>query len=288
MKHIQKATASTPRKTVSPGARYKVPNLERGLLIMEHLMAFPQGLQQSELAAQLRLSKTSVFRVTMTLLECGYLVRDPETKALRLSRKLIAMGNRTLGEDDLVSSALDVMKRLRDLVKETVLIGTVVGTEMVVLGQVLGSHPFKFSVDLGMRLPIHSSAPGKAIIAYLPEPEWRELTGKINFVRFNERTITTVQAFMAELEQVRTNRYALDQGEQLSGIHCVAAPVFNRHGYPIAAVWTTGPADRVRTEDFPSVGEQVKTHADIISSRLGYGLLQQNGNGAAATDLITN
>jgi DNA-binding IclR family transcriptional regulator len=276
-----KTPTAAARKTASPGVRYKVPNLERGLRIMEHLMAFPQGLQQSDIAAQLRLSKTSVFRVTMTLLECGYLVRDPDTKALRLSRKLIAMGNCTLGEDDLVASALDVMKRLRDTVRETVLIGTVVGTEMVVLGQVLGSQPFKFSVDLGMRLPIHSSAPGKAILAYLPEPELRDLTGKINFVRFNERTITTVQAFMSELEQVRTNRHALDRGEQLSGIHCVAAPVFNRHGYPIAAIWTTGPADRIRPENFPSVGELVTAHADIISGRLGYGLLKNNGNGHA-------
>lgn len=246
---------------------------------MEHLMNFPQGLQQSEIAAQLRYSKTSVFRVTMTLVECGYLVRDSETKALRLSRKLIAMGNRTLGEDDLVASSLDVLKRLRDVVRETVLIGTIVDSEVVVLGQVLGSLPFKFSVDLGTRLPIHAAAPGKAIMAEMPEGECCELVDKISFVRFNDRTITDANSFMAELESARQNGFALDQGEQLSGIHCVAVPVFNRHGYPIAAVWTTGPADRLRREDLPLVGELVKAHAGIISGRLGYGLLNNVNNG---------
>lgn len=278
MKSASKAIVAGPRK-VSAGARYKVPNLERGLMILEHLMSFPQGLQQSEIAAQLRYSKTSVFRVTMTLLDHGYLVRDPETKALRLSRKLLAMGNRALGEDNLVGVSLDVLKRLRDVIKETVLIGTVVDQELVVLGQVLGSQPFKFSVDLGTRLPLHTAAPGKAILAYLPEAECRQIVEKMSFVRFNEQTITSAAGFLRELAAVREKGFALDQGEQLHGIHCVAAPVFNRHGYPIAGVWTTGPADRIRTEDFERVGELVKAHADMISERLGFGLLHNHADG---------
>ncbi len=284
MKQSEIAKTAKPRKAASPGVRYKVPNLERGLLIMEHLMNYPQGLQQSEISAQLGCSKTSVFRVTMTLLECGYVVRDPETKALRLSRKLIAMGNRALGEDDFVASSLDVLKRLRDAIKETVLIGTIVDTEVVVLGQMLGSHPFKFSVDLGTRLPLHVAAPGKAIMAFLPESEARELAARISFVRFNERTITDVQTFMSELERVRQKGYALDQGEQLTGIHCVAAPVLNRHGYPIAALWTTGPADRLKAEHFTRLGEMLKAQAGIISERLGFGLLHHNGTGVLATN----
>ena len=100
MKSASRTISAAPRKA-SPGSRYKVPNLERGLMILEHLMDHQQGLQQSEIAARLRYSKTSVFRVTMTLLEFGYLVRDPENKALRLSRKLLALGNRALGDREM-------------------------------------------------------------------------------------------------------------------------------------------------------------------------------------------
>lgn len=245
-------------------------------------MNWPQGLQQSEIAAQMGYSKTSVFRVTMTLLECGYLVRDAETKALRLSRKLIAMGSRTLCDDDLVALSLDVLKQLRDAVKETVLIGTIVDDEVVVLGQMLGSHHFKFSVDLGTRLPIHAAAPGKAILAHLPETECCQIVTRIPLVRFNARTLADVKTLMSHLDGVRQKGYALDEGEQLGGIHCVAAPVFNRHGYPIAAIWTTGPAERIREEDFVRVGALMRTHALIISGRLGFGLLGSNGSGQGA------
>lgn len=266
-------------------SRYMVPNLERGLKMLELLLDHPTGLQQSEIAQQLGCAKTSVYRIAMTLMEYGYLVRDEETKVIRLSRKLIAMGSRTLAEEDAVAVAMDVLKRLRDATKETVLIGTLVENEFVVLGQVLGSHPFKFSVDLGTRLPLHAAAPGKAIMAWLPAREKESLLSKITFTRFNERTICSVEDYIHELKQVVADGYALDRGEQLSGIHCVAAPVFNRYGYPVAAIWTTGPVDRIRQADLRGVGALVAEHARIISLRLGYGLLahaegnpKNNGN----------
>ena len=255
--------------------RYHVPNLERGLKIIELLLDHPQGLQQSDIAAKLHCAKASVFRIMLTLIDYGYLLRDEETKTVRLSRKLIGMGSRSLAEQDLMSVSVDVLKKLRDAIKETVLIGTIVETELVVLGQVLGTHPFKFSVDLGARLPLHTAAPGKAILAWLPRPERDPLLGKISFTRFNERTVTGVQAFVDELERVELAGYALDRGEQLTGIHCVAAPIFNRHGYPMASVWITGPSERIRETDLPRVGQVVRAHASIISERLGHSALPQ-------------
>lgn len=249
-------------------------------MILELLLEHPQGLQQTEIASRLGCSKTSVYRISMTLMEYGYLVRDEETKTLRLSRKLVALGSRSLGEEDLTAVSVDVMRRLRDEVGETVLIGTVVETELVVLGQVLGSHHFKFSVDLGTRLPLHSAAPGKAILAWLPEDERRRLIALLPFTRFNERTICDPAEYSRELDRVVAAGYAVDCGEQLSGIHCVSAPVYDRHGSPIAAIWTTGPSERIRRSDFPEVGARVMQHARQISERLGYGVMGLIRNGS--------
>lgn len=260
-------------------ARYRVPNLERGLKILEALLDYPQGLQQSDIASLLGFAKTSVFRIVMTLVDYGYLEREEETKTIRLSRKMIAMGSRALAEEDLMATSVEIMRKLRDSIKETVLLGVIAETELVVLGQVLGSYPFKFSVDLGTRLPLHTAAPGKAILSWLPETECMEVAKKISFTRFNEKTITNVEQYIADLKAARKQGYALDCGEQLMGIHCVAAAVFNRHSYPIAAIWTTGPTDRLRHEDLPRVGKLVRDHAQMISNKLGYGLLQGIGHG---------
>lgn len=254
-------------------SRYSVPNLERALQILELLLNFPDGLAQSEMATRLHCSKTSIFRITATLLEWGYLERKEDPRSLALSRKLLAMGTKALHEKDLVGTAIDIMRDLRDRIRETVLIGTLAGGEFVVLEQVLGTHPFKFSVDAGARLPLHTAAPAKALIAYLPEPARESLLSQIEYVRYNSATIANAAQLRKELSEVRERGYAIDRGEQLSGIHCVAVPVFARHGYPIAAIWTTGPADRIREMDLDSIGQLFKSQVRLVSARLGYGLL---------------
>ncbi len=256
-------------------SQYKVPNLERGLRILELLLAHPEGLSQKELASALGCSKTSIFRITMTLVDYGYLVRDEPRKLLMLSRKLLAMGTRALSEKDLMANAIDVLRGLRDSIKETVLIGTIAGDDLIVLEQVLGSHPFKFSLDRGARLPLHTSAPAKAMLAFMPEQERDALVGRIAFVRYNDATITSAAAFIEELNTVRSLGYALDRGEQLSGIHCVAAPVLDRNGCPVAGVWTTGPADRISASALPELGELIARQVGVISERMGYGLISQ-------------
>lgn len=255
-------------------SRYKVPNLERGLRIMELLMDHSNGLSQSEICSLLGYSKTSVFRITMTLLDYGYLVRNEDHKTLVLSRKLLAMGTKALNDKDLMANAIDVLHNLRDTLKETVLIGTIAGEELIVLEQVLGSYPFKFSLDKGARLPLHTSAPAKAMLAFMPQRQRDAIISRLTFTRFNDHTLTSASAFCEELNTVREQGYALDHGEQLGGIHCVAAAVFDRHGYPIAGVWTTGPADRMPDSDLPQIGRQIVSHVKVISARLGFGLLE--------------
>ena len=250
-------------------SRYKVPNLERALVIMEHLLDIPAGLTITELTNALGLSKNSVFRITMTLLSHGYLMRD-EQKRFSLSKKLLLMGCRSMGEQSFIEHSLDLMRLCRDEIKESVFIGTLIGNEGVVIEQVLGSHSFKFSIDSGCRMPLHCSAPCKAILAYLPEGERTQRLSGYKFKRYNENTITTRKAFDRALEDVRAKGFSLDRAEQVHGAHCIGAPVFNQYGYPIAAIWTTGPSDRLPETDFETFGKILRKNADLISRRMGY------------------
>ncbi|MCP5536542.1 MAG: IclR family transcriptional regulator [Akkermansiaceae bacterium] len=254
-------------------SRYKVPNLERALVIMEHLLDYPQGRSAAELTEDLGYSKNSVFRITMTLLNHHFLVRD-DTKRFRLSKKLLLMGCRSFGDTRFIELSMDVMRTCRDVIKESVFIGTLVENEGVVIEQILGSHPFKFTIDTGARMPIHCAAPCKAILAYLPESERAPIIKAAHFKRYNENTITSRRAFARELEEVTHCGYALDRAEQIHGAHCVAAPVFDQFGYPVAAIWTTGPSDRLPAKRFDEFGETIRKHADIISRRMGYRALK--------------
>jgi DNA-binding IclR family transcriptional regulator len=259
-------------------ADYHVPNLERALVILEFLAGNP-GEGVSGIAEALRLPKNSVFRICMSLLRHGWLLRDDATKAFHLSRKLLALGYAATNKHTVVENAIDVMRELRDLTKETVLLGTLIHTEGVVLEQVFGLHPFKFMVDAGTRFSLHTSAPGKALLAYLPEGEREDVLRSLRLTRYTERTITTLPALRKELEAVRACGYALDHAEEIEGCHCVGAAILDHHNNPVASIWMTGPGSRVPPASFPVIGKLVKEHADRISGRLGNGrVLSQAGS----------
>jgi DNA-binding IclR family transcriptional regulator len=251
-------------------AHYSAPSLERGLKILEYLAHHPGGKGQVEIAQALRCPVSSVFRITLALEKNGFLERDPETKVFRHTQKMLMLGQQALSESDLIGCALPVMRELRDELGDTVLIGVLNGTEIIVLEQALGSQLFRFSVNAGHRIRVHCSAPGKAILAHLTEAQAGKVISQIEFTRFNENTITTPKAFRATLKEVKKQGYAEDKGEEYAGIYCVGSTVFDRTGDPIASIWVTGPAMRVTPEMIPGIGRKIHAGAMRISSRMGY------------------
>jgi DNA-binding IclR family transcriptional regulator len=255
-------------------SKYHVPNLERALVILELLASRSDGLTLAEIVDHLQISKNSVFRISTTLVNHGYLQRDEETKKFTLTRKFLTLGYAAICEYTLIEKSLDVMRELRDKIKETILIGTLTQNEGIVLEQVPGTYPFKFIADVGLKIPLHTAAPTKAILAYLSPKQLDGYLAIMNFTRHTRQTITNQKEFISELQRVREKGYAVDQAEQLDGVHCIGAPVFNQHGNPIAAIWTTGPSERLKVSGFDSTGTLIKLCAEKISKRLGYNLLK--------------
>lgn len=251
-------------------SRYHVPNLERAFDILDLLSQSPEGMTIAEITNELEVPKNSVFRITRTLENRGYLLRDEDTKKFILSRKLLALGYSAVGEENLIEKSLDILRRLRDLSEETVLIGVLLSGEGVVLEQVVGKYPFKFYVDPGSRFPLNTAAPSKAIIAFLPPSEQQEIVDKMSFPKFTGNTITNARDFMVALTRIREVGYSVDDEEEIIGAQCVGAPIFDVHGYPKAAIWLTGPTKRVSRSSLDEIGQLVKEHADMISKRLGY------------------
>jgi DNA-binding IclR family transcriptional regulator len=224
----------------------------------------------TEIAADLKCPVSSAYRIVMALEELGLVGRDPETKQIRMTQKLLLIGQRAITETNLVENALDVMRELRDRVVDTVLIGVREGAEVIVLDEVIGTRMFCCVSKLGYRVPAYCSAPGKAMLAFLPEKERDAVLASTKLVRFNERTITNRDELRRELAAVVKKRYAFDNSEQFEGVYCIGAPIFDRTGYPVAAVWTTGLMMDLDHKRIPQIGATVRAHADQISARLGF------------------
>ncbi|MCP4642545.1 MAG: IclR family transcriptional regulator [bacterium] len=241
--------------------------------MMEHLLQHPEGLGVSDMTHQLGFPKNSVYRIVNTLHKHGYLNRHADTKRFVLSRKMFSMAYSGPNEKSLMENAIDVMRDLRDEVKETVLISVVSDDQGLVLEQMPGLYPFRFVVEPGTRRTVHASSHGKAIMAFMREQERDGLLDRVEMTRFTKQTITTRKAMERELERIRARGYAFDMGEEDDGIRCVSAPVLDQYGVSVAALTTTGPAFRMPDPEMDAIGQSVKKHADRVSRRLGYGLV---------------
>lgn len=112
-------------------------------------------------------------------------------------------------------------------------------------------------------------------MAYLPNTVRDRYLSFMEFTRFNERAIVTCEAYLEELEKVRREGYALDNEEELSGVICVGAPVFNFTGYPCGAIWISGPKDRLTKQIIKSSVIHIKEITRQVSAELGYSKAQK-------------
>lgn len=260
----------TPEKEKKSYARYHIPNLERALEVFELLAKHSEGLTLSGISSMTKYSKNSIFRIVCTLQDCGYVVKDKDGRKIMMSRKLAALGYAGFGESNIVEKSMDVIRSVRDEFGETAMLGTLLQEECVLIEQAPGKAAFKFLGEIGMRIKLHVSAPGKSILAYLSKEELEQRLSNMKFTKYTDTTICCKRDYLKELEAVRKSGYALDKGEEIQGVNCVGAPIFNAHGYPVAAIWITGPANRVDKDKFEIIGKRIRESADIISKRLGY------------------
>lgn len=259
------------RKTViNPLSRYKVPILDRTLDLLELLSRHPEGMTLTAMTEALKMPKNSVFRIATTLTLRGYAERDEATKIYRASRKLLSLGHAAVGGERLIQAAAPILTALRDATGETALLGTLAGNHGVVLDQVPSSHPVKVVVEIGHAFTLHTAAPAKAMLAHWSPETQKAFVQQMKFTKHTRHTITSATAFLAELKKVQAQGYALDRGEESETFACVAAPVFDHRGHPIASIWISGPSDRVTPASLDKLGAKVKQFAEHLSQRLGH------------------
>lgn len=254
----------------TPSSKYNIPILAKGMELIELIAQYPKGLTIQEIVNILGHSKTSIYRIVCSLEEMGYLRKDQQSGSFSLTRKMFKIGLSTLGMTTIIEHSYEPMRRLRDKLRETVVLGTLMGTKIVILEQVIGSHHFSFILKPGMGVCLHASAPGKAFLANIDDWERDEILAKIEFSRFTNRTITNIPDFLLELDRVKSCGYGLDMGEELSGVRCIGAPVFNLAGKIVASIWISGPAERLSDESIEEFSSEVVACAKEISEKMGY------------------
>lgn len=246
----------------SPGS---VPALDRSLDILELLSESPSGLTLSELSNQLGFPKNAVFRITQTMLARGYLTRDAQTMAFRLTGQWLRLATPRWGGMSLPTLARPAMTALRDQTGETIQLGVLNGLQGTIIEQIEGTEPLRIVVDLGLRFQLYNNAPGKLLLAHLPDEQREAALSQIKLVANTPRTITTRAAMRREWERILNDGYSVDHAEADEGIHCIAAPISSEFDGVVGALWVTGPSKRMPKSRFRDLGAQVAAAGAQVS-----------------------
>ena len=128
---------------------------------------------------------------------------------------------------------------------------------------------------VGASNPVHCTSVGKAILAFMPAERIAEVIRKTRFERFTSRTITSADAFRAEIEKTHRRGYAVDDEELEEGLRCIAVPILDAQKFPVAAVSVSGPSFRVTAKKLPEIAHHLLQCVRGISMDMGFASKQR-------------
>jgi IclR family acetate operon transcriptional repressor len=244
----------------------RVQSLERALDLLEAL-AGADELGVSEIAAQTGLVPSTAHRLLGTLVARGYASQNPATGRYMLGYKLLEL---TSGVQDrlgrLRTAARPHLEAIQTETGETTNLVVLEGRDVVYIESVSGTRSVRLHTEVGRSIPAHTSGAGKALLAWRDPADVTELLAGAPLAPSTPHTITTLDALQDDLAKIRARGYATDNEEHEPGVACVATPILDGAGFPLAAISISGPTPRMdQTETLAAL---LRGHAQAVAIAL--------------------
>ena len=243
------AIAASTRKGSSAGrtgikSPLFVNSLEKGFRVLRAFDESNRTLRLNDIAAMTGLGKSAAQRFVHSLHTLGYLRKDEATKQYSLSPRVLELGFTYLSTDPLVERSMPRLHECNKRCEESVNLSELHDTEIIYVARVPGRHVLSVDILLGTRFPAFCTAPGRAMLAFLPDEQVRDILDRSDRTALTPHTITARRAIMDRLAKVRAAGYELADQEVYVGDISVAAPVLDFSGRAVAAVNIAVPSPR--------------------------------------------
>jgi IclR family acetate operon transcriptional repressor len=242
--------------------------LEKAFDLLEAIGLANEGIDTQQLAIQVGLPRSTLYRLLGLLVDRGMVRRDPSTKRYRLGFRYLEMVRGAWLEPDLVSAASFELRALRDLTGETTYLAIRDDDKVLSLERCDGAHSHRSAAAMGQHKPMHCTGQGKAILSAMSDAERKELLKRMQLTALTPLTITDRAQLAIELEVTKARGYGIDDEEIALGIRCVAAPIVDSAGQVRGALSIAGPAYRLTRERLDLLGPEVAASAIRVGSQL--------------------
>lgn len=258
--------------TVAKG-RYPIVVLARALDLLDALES-NGTLSLTEASAITGINKVTTLRVLANLAERGYVERDPTSLRYRLGLRLLKLSARLAEGIDLRTLARPLLYVLQAASKETVNLAVPGNAGITYIDILESGSGLRMAAKVGSQDSYHSTAVGKAMLAYMAPERSERLMARSRLSRKTAKTITDPAVLRSELRRIRARGYAIDDEENEVGARCVAAPIFDHTSELVGAVSVSGPTSRLPAARLREFGPRVRALTQEISTRMGYRALE--------------
>lgn len=242
-------------------------SIDRLMEVLDRLSQSEEGVRISVLRAELNLPLASLYRLLQGLVEHGLVYQDPDTKRYLLGIRLLRLAERVKWPEALKKAVHPVLTNLRDQFGETVFVAAYIGGDVVCIDKAEGTNRVRYFAEVGALMPVHATAAGKAVAAYLaPEQVRRSL--KNGLVAYSPTTIVSWEQLQVDFASVRANGYALCLTEFEPGIWAVASPIFEPAGGVIASLCLLGSEGHINAERKQAAIAAVREATLSVTARL--------------------
>lgn len=247
-----------------------IQSVDRALLLLETMAQARGTISLRDLCEATGLNTSTSHHLLMTLAYRGYVRQDARSKEYGLGHKLFELSAAGARQIDIVQLAMPALERLNEQTGEAVHLAVLEGRDLVTVAKLDSRHAVR--VDSGMMGKsgaAHATATGKAILAWLPEPEMRAILDARGMPAYTDNTVTSADELIRQLALVRRHGYAADHEEFQPGVICIGTAVRDHMGAVVASISCSAPTMRAGEEELASIREAVKRTATEISMQLG-------------------
>jgi IclR family transcriptional regulator, KDG regulon repressor len=225
----------------------------------------------ADLSRKVSMAKPTVHHIMLTLMQGGWIDREPETKKFRLGVRLWEKGWLAIRQLGVRQVARPYVQGLVEKCGETVRLGILDSVDprwVLYIDRVESQHAVRADMEGLTRSPSYSVATGKALLAHNPDIAKRVLAQPLR--PYTPGTLTQSAALLKDLALTRERGYSVNQSEFRTDVVGVAAPIRNHEGRAIAAIGLSGPAYRLGPAVVRRMGPTVAATALEISRRMGF------------------
>lgn len=233
-----------------PQGRHQVPAARNALRLLRALARRAAPAPASALARELTLPRSTTYHLLAELEQAGFVVHLPAQHTWGLGVSSFDLGSAYVRQAPLARLAGPVLARLVDEVGQSAHLAVLHGRDVLYVVEERAPGRPPLVTDVGVRLPAHLAASGRAILAELPSAQVRALfPDPTAFVDRHGTGPTSLSDLRRVLTGVRRRGYAAEDGEVTPGMASVAAPVHDHAAHPIAAVAVTYPSGSSQSPD---------------------------------------